>query len=192
MGDKAIARLTSIYQASFLLGATPLQAGAKRKSSLSPNRGKTIIPYHDPFGPITLSNVMLKIMERVVQRELDNTCFRENPLHPMQHAFRTGRGTDTALSDLVDTIEGAFTRKEYALGVFLDIQGAFDNVIPDRVLGGPALPRGARDHLYAGTATTSSAAPCSTEYKGVTVRRALTLGTPAGRSALPSDVERLL
>jgi hypothetical protein len=45
-----------------------------------------------------------------------------------QHAFRKNKGTDTALSEAVDKIEARMLRKEYTLGVFLDIAGAFNNL----------------------------------------------------------------
>lgn len=39
-----------------------------------------------------------------------------------------GRSIDTALHCVVNKIEKAFSVKEYALGLFLDIEGAFDKV----------------------------------------------------------------
>jgi hypothetical protein len=45
----------------------------------------------------------------------------------MQHAYLKGRSTETALHDLVYKIDGSLAQKELALGVFLDLEGAFDN-----------------------------------------------------------------
>jgi retron-type reverse transcriptase len=45
-----------------------------------------------------------------------------------QHAFRSSKGTDTALSEAVNKIESGLLRQEYTLGVFLDISGAFNNL----------------------------------------------------------------
>jgi len=51
------------------------------------------------------------------------------PLHANQHAYLAGRSTDTALHNLVSKIERAVPvrGKQYALGVFLNIEGAFNN-----------------------------------------------------------------
>ena len=45
-----------------------------------------------------------------------------------------GKSTDTALHVLVGKIEKALYNKEYALGVFLDIEGAFNNASTDSLL----------------------------------------------------------
>jgi Reverse transcriptase (RNA-dependent DNA polymerase) len=45
----------------------------------------------------------------------------------MQHAYRKGKSTETALHELVYQIESSISGKKSALGVFLDIEGAFDN-----------------------------------------------------------------
>ena len=46
----------------------------------------------------------------------------------LQHAYIGTRGTDTALSTLVNLIESAILRKQLCLVVSVDIQGAFDNL----------------------------------------------------------------
>jgi hypothetical protein len=45
----------------------------------------------------------------------------------MQQAYLKGKSTETALHDLVYKIDGSLAEKEFALGVFLDVEGAFDN-----------------------------------------------------------------
>jgi hypothetical protein len=48
-------------------------------------------------------------------------------LNPMQHAYMKGKSSETTLQDLVYKIDGSLAQKEFALGVFLDVAGAFDN-----------------------------------------------------------------
>ncbi len=67
------------------------------------------------------------MLERVGWQILETTL-KENPLSSTQHAFLKGRGTYMALFSMVGTIEEAFENRTFALGVFLDIKGAFDNV----------------------------------------------------------------
>jgi len=57
----------------------------------------------------------------------------EHPLQRTQHAYRTGRSTDTALYHLKSLIEDSLTHKEVAVCAFLDIQGAFDNTSHEAV-----------------------------------------------------------
>jgi hypothetical protein len=40
----------------------------------------------------------------------------------MQHAYLKGKLTETALHDLVYKIDGLLAQKEFALGVFLDVE----------------------------------------------------------------------
>ena len=48
------------------------------------------------------------------------------PMHPRQHAYQAGKSTESALHQLVGRIEKALDAKEFALGIFFDIEGAFD------------------------------------------------------------------
>jgi hypothetical protein len=56
--------------------------------------------------------------------------------HPDRHAFHKGHCTENALSHMVDTVERAVTRRKYALAVFLDIKGAFDNLTSEWIAKG--------------------------------------------------------
>jgi hypothetical protein len=44
-----------------------------------------------------------------------------------QYAYQRGRSTEAGLDDLVQKIERSLNQKEFTLGVFLDIDGVFDN-----------------------------------------------------------------
>jgi len=55
------------------------------------------------------------------------------PLHPRQHVYQAGKSTESALHQLVSRLERALDQKQYALGVFFNIEGAFDNSSPRSV-----------------------------------------------------------
>jgi len=55
------------------------------------------------------------------------------PIHPRQHAYHAGKSIESALHQLVGRIERALDAKEYTLGVFFDINGAFDNTTMDSI-----------------------------------------------------------
>jgi hypothetical protein len=59
-----------------------------------------------------------------VDLHINEGQLRDYLLNPMQHAYLKGKSTETALHDLV---YWSLAQKELALGVFLDVEGAFDN-----------------------------------------------------------------
>ena len=56
-----------------------------------------------------------------------------HPIHTRQHRFRTDRNTETAISEAVDYIEKHIMNNQHAIGVFLDIQAAFDTISPKKI-----------------------------------------------------------
>ncbi|CAH2095823.1 unnamed protein product [Euphydryas editha] len=78
------------------------------------------------YRPISLTSVVLKTLERLCERELRENYLQKIPLHPNQHAYCQGKCTDSALQAVVSVIESALSEKCFCLGIFLDIEGAFD------------------------------------------------------------------
>lgn len=92
-----------------------------------PKSGRSDYHSTKSFRPISLSSFLLKTLERLVDRYIRDKWLKINPLSTNQHAFRTGRSTDSALHSLINGIENAKADGDSALGVFMDIEGAFDN-----------------------------------------------------------------
>jgi len=67
-------------------------------------------------------------MERMVDKFLGDEILALKLLHPNQHAYQA---VETALHQLVVRVEKALDQQEIALGVFLDIEGAFNNTSYD-------------------------------------------------------------
>ena len=63
-----------------------------------------------------------------------------------QHGFTLGKSCDFALSSSVDYIESAIHKRGFCIGIFLDIQGAFDN-LPFDVIMTQLRHRGIDDEL---------------------------------------------
>jgi len=76
---------------------------------------------------LCLTSFLLKAMDRLVDRFLRDEILALMPLHPNQHAYQSGKSVDMALHQLVVRVEKALNQQETALGVFLDIKGAFNN-----------------------------------------------------------------
>jgi hypothetical protein len=82
-----------------------------------------------------------------VDRFLRNEALATRPLHPNQHAYQAGKSVETALHQLVVRIERASDQQEMVvLGVFLDIEGAFDNTSYDTLC--TALDRHGVGHTF--------------------------------------------
>jgi hypothetical protein len=83
------------------------------------------------FRRISLTPFLLKTLERLVDRYLRDKVLALKPLHSNQHAYEAGKSVETALHQLVVRVEKALDQQEVALGVFLDIEGAFSNTSYD-------------------------------------------------------------
>ena len=115
------------------LGYTPKKWLASRVVYI-PKEGKDDYTQVRSYRPISLTNTCFKVLERLVLWYLLDNSLVQRPMSVDQHGFRKGHSTATAISSLVDKIEMNIFRDNYALGVFLDIEGAFDNVTTEKVI----------------------------------------------------------
>jgi ribonuclease HI len=176
--DNIINRMTILYRACLAMGYTPL-AWRLSRAVFIPKPGKDDYGQAKSFRPISLMSYIFKAFERTLLWELEGTYLQLEPLNRNQHAFRAGHSTDSALSEAVDTIEQAITRNEYAMGSFMDIDGAFDNLDPAAVIEGlerkglpPSILAWFNHYLRNRTVTVT--------IKGVSATRMLHRGTPQG------------
>ena len=178
LGPIALNRLRCMFQASYLLGYVPT-CWREARIIFIPKMGKTDYSQPRSFRPITLSSFVMKTMERVVLWHLNDTTLKENPLSKNQHAFRRGHSTESALSNMVEQIEHALARDKFALGVFLDIQGAFDNVQPHYISDAMRLKK-LSETLIRWYSHYLRYRQVRLDYNGIQRKRYLTRGTPQG------------
>jgi hypothetical protein len=93
-----------------------------------PKPGKVDYCNTKSFRTICLSSVMLKLQEKVILWHMQHDLGMESCLSKKQFGFRKGTSTESALHKVIHTIERRMAKKGYVLGVFLDIEGAFDNI----------------------------------------------------------------
>lgn len=95
----------------------------------------TIVPILKPgkpgnipssYRPIALTSACCKIMEHMIVNRLVWYIDSKNIFNPYQSGFRKGRCTLDHLSRLVHTIESAKDEDGFVLGVFLDMEKAYD------------------------------------------------------------------
>ncbi|QQP56757.1 Uncharacterized protein FKW44_001521, partial [Caligus rogercresseyi] len=94
------------------------------KVTFLPKPGKDDYSSAKAFRPITLSNYILKGLERIVQWKVDDVI----PRLYSQHAYTKGLSTETALSQVTDLIEKSIFQDHCTLAVSFDCTGAFDYV----------------------------------------------------------------
>ena len=97
-----------------------------------PKPGKTSYQIAKDFRPISLTNHMLKGLEKLVVANVDQTL-ESKPISEHQQGFRRCRSTETAISNTINYIENFNKRNDHCLAVFLDIAAAFDTISPNHI-----------------------------------------------------------
>ena len=127
----ALEILEVIYKACISLCHTP-KVWRETKVIFLPKPGKTTYDAPKSYRPISLSNFLLKTLERLVSWRMDKDM-EDHPIHHLQHGFTKGKSTESAISNTVDYIEEFLFAKQHYLGVFLDISSAFDSISIDHI-----------------------------------------------------------
>jgi hypothetical protein len=117
-----IAHLIRIFSACLATGYVPV-SWCHIKAVFTPKHGKNFFSGPRVFRPISLTSFLLKTMERLVDKYLQDEILVLRPLHPNQHACQAGKSVETALIQLVVRVEKALDQQEIDLRVFLDIEG---------------------------------------------------------------------
>lgn len=120
-------RYLNVFRASLTMGHIPAQ-WRKSKGVFIPKPGKTDYTQPSAYRMISLTSFQLKWLERMIWWHLEKDRVVQERISSRQFGFRSGMSTDTALHLLVRKIEKSMDEKEYALGIFLDIQNAFPTV----------------------------------------------------------------
>ncbi|KAK9878168.1 hypothetical protein WA026_021184 [Henosepilachna vigintioctopunctata] len=106
------------YFPSLWKEATTIMIPKPNKDSTSP----------DNYRPISLLNVMGKIFEKILNDRLRDFAESRNIIPTFQHGFRTHHSTYDPLFRLHTNITNSLNSGECVIGVFLDVQRAFDQV----------------------------------------------------------------
>ena len=126
-----ILRIAIIYKCCIHFRYTP-RKWQEATAVFIPKPGKKSYKAGKSFRPIVLSNFLLKGLERLGTWQFDK-WMKNFPIHPMQHGFQVGKGTEGAISNTTDYIEKFLFKRQYCLGLFLDIASAYDSISIDHI-----------------------------------------------------------
>ncbi len=116
--------LEVLFKACLRLGYVP-KVWQEARVVFAPKPGKVTYDIPKAYRPICLTSFMLKTLERCIDWYIRLQVFPLRQLNEHQYAYRTGLSTTTALHQLTSRIEKSFEKKEFALGIFVDVEGAF-------------------------------------------------------------------
>jgi hypothetical protein len=125
--------LLEIYNKIFSAGTCPKSwREIKVVSILKPVKEPNNV---NSYRPISLLPCVRKLFEKMICTRLDYWAEKFEILSPSQFGFRKGRETRDCLSLLSSVIRISFEQKKKTLTAFLDIFGAYDNVLIDVLCG---------------------------------------------------------
>lgn len=124
--EKCLKALQVIMQASLKFCYIPYE-WREVKVVFIPKAGKSSYDTPKAFRPISLMSFGLKVLEKLIDAEIRNNLTPEKGFSPCQHAYRKGRGTDSAIHDMLGFIEKNLENDKITVACYLDIEGAFDN-----------------------------------------------------------------
>ena len=91
------------------------------------------------YRPISVLPFFSKILERVIYNKLLEFINENNILYEKQFGFRQGHATSHAIMTLVEKVTKALDTEKIVVGVYLDIQKAFDSIILNEYSSGQTL-----------------------------------------------------
>ena len=101
------------------------------------------------------------------------------PLHPNQHAYWAGKSVETALHQLIVRVEKALDQQETVLGVFLVIEGAFNNTCYDTMCDA-LIRHGSNYTIVRWIRATLEGRVAVATLSGFSMRLAISRGCPQG------------
>ena len=80
------------------------------------------------YRPISLLSNINKIVEKIMHKQLYNFISKYDIIYDLQFGFRCNHSTNHILLELTEDIRNAVDTNNFAAGIFIDLQKAFDTV----------------------------------------------------------------
>ena len=117
--------LAEIINLSFSKGIVPKLLKIAKVCPVYKNGSKNEICN---YRPISVLPSFSKIFEKLVFKRLNSYLLKMNIIIPNQYGFRAHYSTTMALLDFHDKISQNIDEKKYVIGLFIDLQKAFDTI----------------------------------------------------------------
>lgn len=87
------------------------------------------------YRPISLLNCLNKVFEKQIHKQLTNFLHKNKVIFLYQFGFREKHSAGLALIEIIDHIKECLDKGNYVLGLYLDLQKAFDTIDHSILLG---------------------------------------------------------
>lgn len=117
--------LTHVCNLSLKYGYVPRKMKIAKVIPLFKNGN---IHHYTNYRPISLLPQFSKILEKIFDVRLQKFIDKYKLINEGQYGFRSNRSTSMAIVDATEEISKALDNKRYAIGIFIDLQKAFDTI----------------------------------------------------------------
>lgn len=117
--------LTEIFNMSLNVGIVP---ECLKIAKVIPIHKKGDLCNPNNYRPISLLSIFNKILEKLVQKRLDDFLEKYEILNHYQYGFRKKHSTTLAVTNTLDDCYQSIDNNNVVLGLFLDLEKAFDTV----------------------------------------------------------------
>ena len=118
--------MKEIINMSFATGVYPDKLKIAKVIPIFKNKGDQLIVSN--YRPISLLSNINKIFEKLVYSRMYSFLNLHNCIFELQFGFRAKHSTNHALFSLTEMIREALDNSNFACGIFIDLQKAFDTV----------------------------------------------------------------
>lgn len=184
LGESARRELLSLYNSSWQEGNVPDEWKVSRLVPLL-KQGKSQLELTS-YRPIALASCVGKVMERMLLGRLE-WYLEHYKIYPNSMAgFRRDRSSIDNVVDLVSYVQHERSRKRLSAALFLDVKGAYDNVLHESILDALAtVGLGGRVFLWIASYLSARSFFVLTD-DGPTTRRYTIRGVPQGGALSPT------
>ena len=121
--------LTKLFNISYVTGIIP---NDWKSASVVPVHKKGDKGSVENYRPISLTSLVMKVLERCIRKELFNAC--EKYLDPRQHGFINNKSCTTQMVPFIHDISLTLNNRSKTDIIYFDFAKAFDSVSHDLIL----------------------------------------------------------